>query len=649
MTGGNIHSWKVLIVDRKPEMHTAMLTILRDSLYNGIRGDFLSAYSYSEASSALEKNPDTTVLLVEINSDKDSPGYYFLESVRRLHENAHIRIILRTDFPDQRIDREVLSSFDIDDCINRYEVTTQRLHDSVFRSIRMHLMLKTAEDRLTELIYAQEIYLSSLDCLSSGIITIDNNRNILFLNHMAECLTGQKLSSVSGHSIDEVISLFSTVKKTNIPIPQIGEKNPHGSLLLRSFDGTERAISIEVQSFIRNEEPPGMVFVITDISESLLTEENLLREQKVETIGKLAGGIAHEFNSILTNAMGNTSLAKINTERNSSTYSFICDTERALLRAQGLTRQLLTYTRGYTPLKESISLRSVIDESINIILTGSHIRSIVEIDPKILQIHADHNQIVLCISNILLNAKQSLPNGGTATITIKRKTIQEKEIPPLLPGTYIQISIHDNGTGIPGNQLHKIFDPFYTTKPSASGLGLTTSLRIAQNHGGTIRVESTQGLETIVSIFLPILDDKSFSVHTKPGKQCTESRSILVVDDDEPILATMNHLLSSLGHTVDICLDGKEALLKYSEKMGTPGAYSAVIMDLSIKGETGGEETLSRLREIDPNVCAIASSGYANGPLEANYQSFGFKGFIPKPYRLEDLSNTLNAIFCPDL
>jgi CheY-like chemotaxis protein len=212
-------------------------------------------------------------------------------------------------------------------------------------------------------------------------------------------------------------------------------------------------------------------------------------------------------------------------------------------------------------------------------------------------------------------------------------------------GKYIRISIVDQGIGIPQEHLSKIFDPYFTTKKRGSGLGLASCYSIVKNHGGYITAESEMGVGTVFHIYLPASEKEVFKVEGIIGEMLySGTGKILLMDDERSVIDTAGKMLIEIGYKVEIAKNGREAIELYKQAQKAGGPFDAVVLDLTIPGDMGGQETIQRLLEINPDVKAIVSSGYANNPLMAEYKSYGFKGVVAKPYEINELSRVLYKI-----
>ncbi|MFC1650321.1 PAS domain S-box protein [Candidatus Latescibacterota bacterium] len=383
---------------------------------------------------------------------------------------------------------------------------------------------------------------------------------------------------------------------------------------------------------------------IQDITERKKFEEEQTKASKLESIGILAGGIAHDFNNILAAILGNVSLAKISLDDKKESLELLTEAEKASLRAKDLTQQLLTFSKGGAPVKETTELTELIKDTVKFSLRGSNVGHRFTISRDLWNANVDKGQISQVIGNLAINAQQAMPNGGTVNIKAGNVKISSSDILPLANGNYVKISLKDSGIGIPEEFISKIFDPYFTSKQKGSGLGLATTFSIVNKHDGYIEVESEIGVGTIFHVYIPASFKKVKKKKTKKGKSAFTTRKILVMDDDEMVRNFASKLLKSFGHEVKTSEDGAETIHQYKQAMNSDSPIDIVIMDLTIPGGMGGKEAITKLLEINPEAKVIVSSGYSNDPVVSNYKEYGFKGFISKPYNIAEMEKVLKNI-----
>jgi len=385
--------------------------------------------------------------------------------------------------------------------------------------------------------------------------------------------------------------------------------------------------------------------IFRDVTEKKKMEEELLKGQKLESVGVFAGGIAHDFNNLLTAILGNISLAKMYLNRQDEVYKRLEMTERASLQARALTQQLLTFSKGGAPIKRTTTITELIKDSTSFILRGSNVRCEYDLAEGLWPLEVDEGQLSQVTQNLVINAGQAMPDGGILTIRARNIEVAAHNRLVLPAGRYVQISFEDQGEGIPRDHLSKIFDPYFSSKRTGSGLGLTIAYSIIKKHDGVITVDSELGSGSTFTIYLPATN-KTNLVRQAPAETSSTvgCGRVLIMDDEEIVREIAVEMLDYLGCKPVAARDGSEAIDLYLRAREEGRPFDALIMDLTIAGGMGGKEAITRLREIDPAVRAIVSSGYANDPIMANFREYGFSGVVPKPYKLHELSATLNRI-----
>lgn len=504
---------------------------------------------------------------------------------------------------------------------------------------------KIAEKALSD---EKERLAITLKSIGEGVITTDTEGRIVLMNKAAEELTGWTQEDAKSRCLKEVFHIVDQKSKSvyQDPLKKVLRQRKSASMnrtVLVDKKGGERIIS-DTGSYIydRNNMIIGAVLVFRDITDKLRIEEEMIKASKIESIGILAGGIAHDFNNILTTILGNASLAMLSVKAGNKdkVLDRLYDIERASLQAKELTQQLLTFAKGGEPIIKTICIAQMLRETASFVLSGSNISCELSIPADIWPVEADEGQIGQVVNNLIINAKQAMPEGGILRISAENVDGYSKFIVPLKPGRYIRVSIEDTGTGIPKDDLYKIFDPYFTTKPQGTGLGLATAYSIIKKHNGYIGVESREGEGTTFHIYLPAASETLINQEEDKETVLHKGR-ILVMDDERAVREVVTMMLEYLGYEVECASNGSEALDIYLNP-GTP--FDAVIMDLTIPGGMGGREAIMKFLEADPFVKAIVSSGYSNDPVMANYKQYGFSGIIAKPYKIEELGRVLHNV-----
>ncbi len=390
-----------------------------------------------------------------------------------------------------------------------------------------------------------------------------------------------------------------------------------------------------------NGDPRAFMGVLRDVTERKKIEAELANTQRLESLGVLAGGIAHDFNNILSAISTNLSTAKMFGNLDEDVDEILTEAETASMRAQSLTHQLLTFAKGGLPVKKTVFLQRLLKDTVGFALRGSNVRCDYNLPAELWSIEADEGQIGQAIQNLILNADQAMPEGGVIQVRAENVVCTKGEHPTLKDGRYVKISVMDQGVGIPKKHLHKIFDPFFSTKYRGSGLGLAISHAIVTKHGGSIHVDSTVGVGTTFDVHLPASEQApAVRGEERRGRFQGEGK-ILVVDDEAILRRAASKTLQRMGFSVIPAREGEEAIAIYKDALQSGEPIQAVIMDLTIPGGMGGKEAMGEILKIDPEAKVIVSSGYADDPVMAEYKTHGFSGVIKKPYRAEDLGEVL--------
>lgn len=390
--------------------------------------------------------------------------------------------------------------------------------------------------------------------------------------------------------------------------------------------------------------------ITRDITERKQLQQEQLKNEKLESLGTLAGGLAHDFNNILSAIMGNISFATIFVNEDHKSYKPLIQAERASKRASELVQQLLTFARGGEPIKKVASPYYLVKEAVSLALSGSNVNGTIHISDSIHGFDVDVGQISQVFHNIIINAMHAMPGGGTLIVSACNEDVSQNNVFSLPPGPYVRLMFSDHGCGISEENMKKIFEPYFTLKATGRGLGLASARSIINRHGGYINVSSVVGKGTTVTVYLPSID----RVHTEDQKESTtkvssghNAGSILVMDDDPLIRDIASKMLTHFGYEVTTCINGEEAIKLYKTSIQSERPFQMCIMDLTIPGGLGGKEAAEQILSVFPKACLVVSSGYSNDPVMSNYKKYGFSGAIMKPYSISELQKVINSISHP--
>jgi len=504
----------------------------------------------------------------------------------------------------------------------------------------------TDRKRLEQQIAAERERLAvTLRSIGDGVIATDEAGRITLMNETAEHLTGWNGDEARGRFWREVFRIDEKNRPPRDIVAEVIVSNRMKSLsnntILTSRDGETRPIADSVAP-IRDGSGTvvGCVIVFRDMTEKYGMQDEILRRRKLDSLGVLAGGIAHDFNNLLTGIIGNVSLALSRCDD----PALVEPLERSLAAAERsahLTRQLLTFSKGGAPVKETVEIPRIVEEAARFMLRGGNVSLELSTEPDLPPCDVDPGQFSQVIENLVINARQAMPDGGVVRITIRKVEIPETTR-RLESGTYLRIDVADQGGGIPEEIIPKIFDPYFTTKEKGSGLGLATVWSIVDRHGGVIEVSSRLGEGTTFSIFIkasarPVPRPADPSPH--PSRH--GGRRILVMDDEEVIRTFLQEMLGMIGHEVVVTRSGQEAVERFEQEMRGGGRFDLCLFDLTVPGGMGGNEAFRRIREIDPSVRGIVMSGYSIEGVIGRYEEHGFVAALPKPFTVHHLLKAL--------
>jgi len=521
------------------------------------------------------------------------------------------------------------------------------------RIVRLEVATDITTRKLTEskLAEERERLAVTLASIGDGVITTDTEGKVTLINQVAEQITGWDNGEAIGRPLIEVFHIINEVTRQLCENPVdkvlatgqiIGLAN-HTALIAK--DGTERNIA-DSGAPIRDKEGNiiGVVLVFRDVTDQLRTEQELVKTKKLESIGVLAGGIAHDFNNILAAILGNLDLSLLDSKISDKTRTLLNEAIKASYRARDLTQQLLTFAKGGQPIKETAVLTEIIKDSAEFVLHGDKVACEYEFPNDLWFVDIDKSQISQVVQNLILNASNAMPNGGTIKVSCESINGNFSGEPaPRGQGNFVRMRIKDSGTGIQTHLLDKIFDPYFTTKQHGSGLGLAITHSIVSKHGGQIFVDSIPGKGSTFIVDLPASAET-----TIPDKESTEihllsrSAKILVMDDEEQVRTITRDMLEALGHDVLLANEGIQAAQIYQKELENGNPPDLVIMDLTVPGGMGGKDAVKEILKINPEAKVIVSSGYSQDPIMANFGDYGFCSALTKPCQLSELARVVD-------
>jgi two-component system, cell cycle sensor histidine kinase and response regulator CckA len=481
-----------------------------------------------------------------------------------------------------------------------------------------------------------------LEKTTDGFFAVDSDWKVTYINAEAEIMVGRKRDELLGGLLWERFpALVGSIFQTNYEKVMAEQ----AAIEFEAVDFTGK-IWYDVHAYPSN---GGVSVFFRDISERKKSETERLTTSKLESLGTLAGGIAHDLNNILTVISGNIGLAQIEAPVDSgSLLGFLSKAGQAAQHAAHLSSQLLTFSKGGAPLKKIVSMGELLEHSAEFALYGSNLRADFDIAVDLWKAEVDAGQIEQVVNALMLNAREAMPQGGTVRVRARNVVFEENANAPLPSGRYIKVSISDRGLGIADDLRGKIFDPYFTTKPTGTGLGLAISYSVVKKHGGLLLLENTSGDGSTFAFYLRASENiaSSGSEARGPGRPFHYNHQrILVMDDEEAIRELTSQLLGTLGYEVTAVPDGLEAVRLYERSLRKGEHFQAVILDATVRGGMGGVATIERLRSMDPKVNAIICSGYSDEAALSEFLAYGFRGALPKPFTRSELADALQRAF----
>jgi PAS domain S-box-containing protein len=534
------------------------------------------------------------------------------------------------------------SSFPVEICISAINFRGNPMILAIVHNIA------DRKDALEHLRKSEEKYRNLYESMMDAFVSLDMEGNIIGFNKQYLNMVGYSEDGIKGYKFTDFTPEKWHHMETEIiekQILKIGYSDVYEKEYIRK-DGT--VFPVELRGFLLKDDkgnPKSIWKIVRDITERKKMENEFRKIERLESLGVLAGGIAHDFNNLLTGILGNLSLAQI--KKGEDTDEILEEAKQASIQAKNLTQQLLTFAKGGEPIKGEASIEDIIKVSAGFTLHGSNVKCIYDFPTDLWKVEVDKGQISQVIDNLVINAKQAMPEGGKIKIKAENFILKKGRALHLPKGKYIKITVTDEGMGIPEKHLARIFDPYFTTKQKGSGLGLATVYSIIRKHGGIITVESEVGKGTTFFIYLPIMEEKKNKGAEEKGKiesYLFGKGTILIMDDEGTVRNTIGGILKRLGYTVVLTQNGDEAIEKYREALDSGKPFDVVILDLTVAGGMGGKEAMEKLLQIDPNVKAIVSSGYSTDPIMAHYEEYGFSDVVVKPYDVYELDRALKKV-----
>jgi PAS domain S-box-containing protein len=511
----------------------------------------------------------------------------------------------------------------------------------LFRLFPLHAL----DDALRSLQESEARFRVIAATAADGLVVMDEHGRITYWNTSAEKMFGCEYNEAVGRDL----GIFLAPESLAGERPDLGwfehAGNGEGESFTREFIGVHKSgarFPVEISAAaVQMQDAQHSVALIRNVTERKRTEAELLKLEKLESVGVLAGGLAHDFNNLLTVMLGSIALAQLDAASPELVGKRLEEAEKAVIRARGLTQQLLTFSKGGTPMKKTASIPELVEESCSFYLSGSNVKCSIAVGDGLKPADVDSGQIGQVLRNLILNAVQAMHSGGMIRVKCDNFVKTENDKVPVENGEYVLITVSDEGPGIDGENLPKIFDPFFTTKAKGTGLGLALSYSIIKKHGGHISVESEPGKGATFHVYLPASQQAAAAARKINAGPLPGRGRVLVMDDEEAVLRVAGDMLTALGYEPALSRDGEDAVARYRSAASGGLPFHAVIMDITVPGGMGGKDAVKLVLDFDPKARVLVSSGYSNDPVMANYKEYGFIGVIAKPYSLAHLGQAL--------
>ncbi len=522
----------------------------------------------------------------------------------------------------------------------------RQLHELEVHQIELEMQNEELEDARAKLEALLEKYTDLYDFAPVGYLTLDREGMIHEANLTSASLLGVARSAMVNRSFGFFVApadrpIFGAFLQQ---VFRSGVREEHEVRLL-----VAGKLPIDVRlAAIVFESGDSCRLALTDITAHKRSAADHLILNKLESTGILAGGIAHDFNNLFTVILLNLELAQAVKPGDVNLARYLAEAKETSLLARGLTAQLVTFSEGGAPIRKRMFLSGLIRESVRPALSGSPIRCEFSLAEDLWGTEADANQIGQVIRNLVLNAREAMPQGGVVFVRAENVVLGDEALAALPAGDYVRVSVIDQGTGIPPEVLPKIFDPYFSTKQRGQqkgmGLGLTICHAVVQKHEGAIDVRSEVGVGTTFQLYLPAVRNMSGQAPAPAVRAVPRPGKVLVMDDEEGLRKIIGLSLWGMGHQTEVAADGQQAVELYQQAKRSGHPFDVVILDLTIRGGMGGLETIQALLQIDPAVKGIAMSGYAIDPVILEPERHGFKATLAKPFDLGKLQETLGRV-----
>ncbi|CAN5618570.1 hypothetical protein BH18VER1_BH18VER1_12800 [soil metagenome] len=625
---------RILLVEDHPDSRRDLQRLIER------RGHAVVAVASAEEAEALLQEQTFPFLILDWMLPGKS-GVDLCRELRKRASGAEMFILLVTGRGDTEDLQQALEAGANDYLTKPLDLDLLNVRLSVAeRQIRE---LRERNEARAELQESAHTMTSILENTTDGFFSLDRDWCFTYLNSEAELM----LECSRGELIGEEI--WTRFPHLNGSVFEENYRHVMAEQVAVEFEASDAEAKswFDVHAYPSGD---GVSVFFRDITERKHSEDERLTTSKLESLGTLAGGIAHDLNNILTVISGNIGLAQIEAPSDcGNLLSSLSKAGQAAQHAAHLSSQLLTFSKGGAPLKKISSIIHVLEQAAEFTLYGSNLRADLDIATNLWKAEIDVGQIEQVVNALMLNAREAMPHGGTVRLSARNVEFQDNSGTLLPAGRYVRVSVTDRGEGVPEELLTKIFDPYFTTKPTASGLGLAISYSIVKKHGGFLHLETSSSEGSTFSFYLRASDAVAAPETAKSPDQLYRfhHQRVLVMDDEAAIRELTSQLLGTLGYEVTAVPDGMEAVKTYERALRRGENFQVVILDATVRGGMGGLATIEHLRGMDPQVNAIICSGYSDEAALSEFTAYGFRGALPKPFTRRELAETLQRTIEP--
>jgi PAS domain S-box-containing protein len=478
-----------------------------------------------------------------------------------------------------------------------------------------------------------------------AVFATDEKGALRYANPLATTLTGYE----EGQDLGRRIELKDEAGNSFFPVEEALRRSacfdfPNGAVLVRKDRDPLPVEGSAAPLFDALEQSHGVVVALYDGTERRNAERERLRAQRLGSLATLAAGIAHDFNNSLAIMLNCASLARQAAANTPLLDELLDDLTHAGERASALTAQLASFAKGGAPARRRVDVAPLLERIVGLALRGSSTAVHFDFEEPLRPLLADETQLAQVFTNLVLNARDAMRGEGTVHVRARNHHVQQSDS-LLSAGAFVEVTVRDEGPGIEPANADRIFDPFFTTKPTGSGLGLASSYSIVTRHGGTLRVESSKGHGATFFVLLPAVHGEApAKPRPKPTRTLDRSGRILVMDDESALRRIIALCLTDVGYRVEQASDGEKAIAEFEKARRAGDPFDAIILDLTVRGGMGGLDALEQIKAVDPEVRAIAASGYSDSPVLGDFERYGFVGALAKPFHFTMLVNLLRKV-----